>query len=95
VLTALVVYVGSHLALSRYSAAQFRKANVECFMYVPCDPTSLRDHRGYWHLHYILVFMYAPAWAVDHYIFGGPPPMMSEPLYSLSPEADPARSNGE
>jgi hypothetical protein len=86
----LALYVGSHLALSRCSASRLREANIECFLYVPCRVESLRDHRSLWSLHRVMTVVYAPAWLVDHHLFGGPPPMMYEPMWGLSSKADEA-----
>jgi len=88
VVTLLVIYVGSHLAISRYSASRLREADVECFLYVPCQVESLRDHRSLWWAHRVMMFVYAPLWAVDHHLLGGPAPMMSEPMWGLTPPAD-------
>lgn len=86
---AALVYAASYLGLSRYSRSVMREVGGHGFYYVPCSIDCLAKHESLQTLHYGLIVVYYPIWALDYYVLGGPP-YACIPLLSLgSPEEPP------
>lgn len=84
----LMFYVASHLVLSRASAPQINSAlGVEkTFLYSFADPNAVFTQQRLQTVHLILRGFFYPVWQIDHRLFGGPWPMWSMPMMSISVE---------
>ena len=83
----LVLYIATHLLLSRISQGMVQRdwGIPRAFIYVPLRPDTVADHeRPLIFVHQGLSAVFYPIWKVDHGFFGGPRPMHSMPLRSLS-----------
>jgi hypothetical protein len=74
----LALYVGSYLVLSRRGYAEAKLYGFKGFYYLTPENS---DHWRHWN--YSLVYLYAPANAVDRWLGTGRYPA-SEPLWGLS-----------
>ena len=81
----LCLYVGSHLLLSRYSAArvsrQYGLPGVS--LYVPLSLETVENSGPLFWLHHGLRIIYAPLWLVDNRLLDGPAPLRSMPLWAI------------
>jgi hypothetical protein len=58
----------------------------DAFIYLPVKPDVVADHeRPLLYFHHALRCFFFPIWKLDHLAFGGPWPMTSMPLRSISP----------
>jgi len=74
VAVAVLVYVLSYAALSRYSESMCHELGLGTgFYYVPCHPVALARSERLQGLNAMLVYFYYPVWAIDHYLLDGPP----------------------
>ena len=73
VVAVALVYLASHMALSRYSHAMLvEEYDGGGFYYVPCDPLVLAESETLQGLNFALLCFYYPVWMLDHYVLGGP-----------------------
>lgn len=83
----IVAYIMGHFALSRASLSMVRRdwAIADAFLYLPVRPDYVADHEMPWlYVHHALRCFFYPIWKIDNSLFGGPWPMESMPLRSLS-----------
>ena len=83
----LTGYVVAHFALSRVSRAMVQRdwGIRDAFIYLPVRPDVVANHeRPLLYIHRALRCFFFPIWKLDEAVFGGPLPMTSMPLRSIS-----------
>ena len=70
----LVVYIGSHIVLSRWSYRVLLHYDNTGFFYVPATPETLNANPWMKKVADALAVFYWPAWQIDHHFFDGPTP---------------------
>lgn len=83
----LFCYIAAHFMLSRVSCAMVLRdwGIQDTFIYLPMRPDVVADHEEpLLYVHLALRCFFFPIWKLDHSVFGGPWPMTSMPLRSIS-----------
>jgi len=93
VVVLLLLYVGSYIAVSRWSAHLVRRDwNGFGFYYIPVRPDKIIESRTWQRVHQVGSIIYWPLWYIDFHLLGGPTiasvPMTGVTIWKDEPRPD-------